>query len=546
MKITFLGADHEVTGSLTYLEAGGHRILVDCGMEQGKDIFVNQSLPIGADQVDAVFLTHAHIDHSGNLPLLYKQGFRGPIYATEATANLCRIMLMDCAAIQESEVEWQNRKNDRAGREKVEPIYTKEDAEGVLRQFIPMAFGERKQVRENVEVRFGNAGHLLGASHIELWLTEDGVTKKILFSGDVGNSDRPLICDPQPVDEADYVVLESTYGDRLHEPHEGHEAYVLQLARAIESVLGRGGNLVIPSFAVGRTQEILYFIRQIKEEDMIPSLPHFKVVLDSPLAVEATAVFQQTPRDYFNEAAQELLDQGINPIFFDGLELSVSSEESKAINLDPEPKVIISASGMCEAGRIRHHLKHNLWRPESAVLFVGYQTEGTLGRYLLDGADMVKLFGEEITVQAELLTMQGISGHADRDGLAAWLNGLQKKPERVFINHGEAAVCDSFAWYLREQFGYDTTAPYSGSVYDLITGEALVQAVGIPVEKEEKDQDKKTAKTGEPSLFNSLLAAGERLLTVIGTMRERSNKEIKKMISEIDKLISKYTKKDGE
>ncbi len=542
MKITFLGADHEVTGSMTYLEAGGSRILVDCGMEQGRDMFVNQTLPIGADQVDAVFLTHAHIDHSGNLPLLYKQGFRGPVYATEATTNLCRIMLMDSAAIQESEVEWQNRKNDRAGRAPVEPLYTKEDAAGVLGRFIPVPFGEKKQVEENVTVRFGNAGHLLGASHIELWLTEDGVTKKIVFSGDVGNSDRPLISDPQPVDEADYVVIESTYGDRLHEPHEGSDAYVLQLARAIEKVLGRGGNLVIPSFAVGRTQEILYFIRQIKEDNMIPSLPHFKVVLDSPLAVEATAVFQQTPRDYFNEDARALLDAGINPVFFDGLELSVSSEESKAINMDPEPKVIISASGMCEAGRIRHHLKHNLWRPESGVLFVGYQTAGTLGRYLLDGADMVKLFGEEIAVQAELLTMQGISGHADRNGLAAWLNSLGTKPDRVFVNHGEAASCDSFALYLHEEFGYDTAAPYSGSVYDLITGDALVQAVGIPVEKEDKGREAKAGETGAPSLFKSLLAAGERLLSVIGTMKERGDKEIRKMISDIDRLINKYKK----
>ncbi|MBQ7146647.1 MAG: MBL fold metallo-hydrolase [Lachnospiraceae bacterium] len=539
MKITFLGAAHEVTGSMTYIEAGGHRVLVDCGMEQGKDIFVNQSLPIPASEVEAVFLTHAHIDHSGNLPLLYKHGFRGPVYTTEATLHLCQIMLLDSAAIQESEVEWQNRKNDRAGRPMVEPVYTQEDAKAVLQQFIPLSYGEQKRVLENMEVRFGDAGHLLGAAHIELWVSEEGITKKLLFSGDVGNLDRPLIQNPQPVEEADYVVLESTYGNRLHEPHEGHDAYVLQLSRAISRVLGRGGNLVVPAFAVGRTQELLYFIRQIKEENLVPELPHFKVVLDSPLAVEATAVFQQTPPEYFDEEARALLAQGINPVFFDDFYLSVSSEESKEINFDPEPKVIISASGMCEAGRIRHHLKHNLWRPESGVLFVGYQTEGTLGRLLLDGAETVKLFGEEISVQAELITMQGISGHADRDGLAAWLNGLKEKPERVFINHGDPEVCDSFAAWLKEEYAYDTLAPYSGAVYDLLTGECLVQAVGIPVEK--KESGGKEGEKREKSLYASLLSAGERLLSLIKGMKERSNTEIKKMISEIDKIISKYS-----
>ena len=539
MKITFLGAAHEVTGSMTYIEAGGHRVLVDCGMEQGKDIFVNQSLPIPASEVEAVFLTHAHIDHSGNLPLLYKHGFRGPVYTTEATLHLCQIMLLDSAAIQESEVEWQNRKNDRAGRPMVEPVYTQEDAKAVLQQFIPLSYGEQKQVLENMEVRFGDAGHLLGAAHIELWVSEEGITKKLLFSGDVGNLDRPLIQNPQPVEEADYVVLESTYGNRLHEPHEGHDAYVLQLSRAISRVLGRGGNLVVPAFAVGRTQELLYFIRQIKEENLVPELPHFKVVLDSPLAVEATAVFQQTPPEYFDDEARALLAQGINPVFFDDFYLSVSSEESKEINFDPEPKVIISASGMCEAGRIRHHLKHNLWRPESGVLFVGYQTEGTLGRLLLDGAETVKLFGEEISVQAELITMQGISGHADRDGLAAWLNGLKEKPERVFINHGDPEVCDSFAAWLKEEFGYDTLAPYSGAVYDLLTGECLVQAVGIPVDK--KESGGKEGEKKEKSLYASLLSAGERLLSLIKGMKDRSNKEIKKMISDIDKIINKYT-----
>ena len=535
MKITFLGAAHEVTGSLTYIEVGSRKILVDCGMEQGKDIYVNQSVPVAAEALDAVFLTHAHIDHSGNLPLLYKMGYRGPIYTTEATMNLCQIMLMDCAAIQESEAEWQNRKNGRAGKPGVEPLYTAEHARAVLQQFIPLSFGERKMIEENIEVRFGDAGHLLGASHVELWLTENDITKKIVFSGDVGNSDRPLIRDPQPVEEGDYVVLESTYGDRLHEPHAGDRAYILQMARILDRTFARGGNVVIPAFAVGRTQEILFFLREIKEEGLVKTRPGFKTVLDSPLAVEATAVFQQTPHEYFDEETQQVLARGMNPVFFDELYLSVSTEESRAINEDKEPKVIISASGMCEAGRIRHHLKHNLWRPESTILFVGYQTAGTLGRLLLDGAKEIKLFGEDISVKAELATIDGISGHADRDGLVSWLSSFRKKPERVFINHGEDKVCDTFAAFLKEEKGYSAVAPYSGAVYDLISGECLVQAEGIPVEERKRE-----AKTESSRFYDALEAALSSLGRLVRSMKSRSHKEIRKLTEEIEKIIKKY------
>ncbi len=537
MKITFLGATHEVTGSLSYIEVGGHKFLVDCGMEQGKDIFVNQSIPVKASEIEALFLTHAHIDHSGNIPLLYKQGFRGSIYATEATVNLCRIMLLDSAGIQESEAEWKNRKNMRAGKEETEPIYTTEDAEKALKLFVPMPFGLRKRVLENVDVRFGDAGHLLGASHIELWLTENGETRKLVMSGDIGNMDRPLIRDPQPVDSADYLVLESTYGDRLHAPHEGSSAYVNQLTEVLNRTFKRGGNVVIPSFAVGRTQELLYFFREIKAKKLVTALPDFRVFVDSPLAVEATAVFQQTPREYFNDETREVLDGGANPIFFDGLNVSVSTDESIAINNDLLPKVILSSSGMCEAGRIRHHLKHNLWRPESTILFVGYQTAGTLGRLLLDGAKSVKLFGEEIVVKAEIAQIGGISGHGDRDILTKWLTAIPEKPKKVFINHGEDASVEFFSKYLTEQFGYETAAPYSGTSYDLLTGECITETEGIPIADKAMTPEQIRNKT----VYDELMAAADRLRQMASSMQEHSNKELQKLTKDIDKLYQKYT-----
>ncbi|MBQ1931589.1 MAG: MBL fold metallo-hydrolase, partial [Lachnospiraceae bacterium] len=380
MKVTFIGAAHEVTGSRTLIECGNSKILVDYGMEQGRNEFENIDLPVPPSEIDCVFLTHAHIDHSGHLPLLYKQGFRGKVYSTEATCSLCHIMLLDSAHIQESDVEWKNRKAKRAGRPEVEPLYTVKDAEGVLQLFHTCPYGRRIQVEEGIEIRFQDMGHLLGSSAVEIWLKEGDVEKKIVFSGDVGNSDQPIINDPQPVSEADYVVIESTYGNRNHGPRPD---YVESLSKILQETFDRGGNVVIPSFAVGRTQEMLYFLRQIKQQGLVKGHDGFPVYVDSPLANEATRVFLQCHSENFDPEMKALVRQGINPIWSDGLQISVTAEESKAINFDPKPKVILAASGMCDAGRIRHHLKHNLWRKESTVLFVGYQSVGTLGRVLV-------------------------------------------------------------------------------------------------------------------------------------------------------------------
>ena len=530
MKLTFIGADHEVTGSCHFLEACGKRVLVDYGMEQGPNIYENHDLPVSPSEIDYVLLTHAHIDHAGLLPLLYSRGFRGRIYATQATVDLCRIMLRDSAHIQMFEAEWRNRKARRSGQEAYTPLYTMEDAWNVLQHFSGVGYGERIDLCEGIEVRFTDVGHLLGSASIEVWITEKDCSKKLVFSGDIGNMNQPIIKDPQYTADADYVIMESTYGDRCHKVLPD---YVAELARLIQETFDRGGNLVIPSFAVGRAQELLYFLRIIKHDRLVRGHEGFEVYVDSPLAVEATNVFNQNVAGYFDEEAMELVRQGINPINFPGLKLSITSEESKAINSDERPKVIISASGMCEAGRIRHHLKHNLWRRECTVLFVGYQAYGTLGRALIEGASEVKLFGEQVEVRAHIETLDGMSGHADQQGLLKWINAFTDKPDRVFVVHGEDAVCDSFTALLTEQYGYTATAPYSGTVYDLATGACIESPAPVRIAV-------KPAARKASAVFARLLAAGQRLITVIHRNEGVANKDLAKFADQINALCDKW------
>ncbi|MBO5623156.1 MAG: MBL fold metallo-hydrolase [Butyrivibrio sp.] len=533
MKLSFIGADHEVTGSCHLIEAAGKNILVDYGMEQGKDFFENVPLPISAPEIDYVFLTHAHVDHSGNLPLLYAKGFRGKIYATEATADLCSIMLRDCAHIQMQEAEWRNRKGKRnKDIAQMEPSYTMEDAENTIRCIIPCSYGAEIEVCEGVKIRFTDIGHLLGSSSIEVWLQEKNVIKKVVFSGDIGNKDQPLIKDPQLTEEADYVVMESTYGDRLHS--EEKSDYVKDLAAILDKTFARGGNVVIPSFAVGRTQEILYFIRKIKKDGLVSSFPNFPVFVDSPLAVEATEIFQKNQYECYDEEALELIKKRINPITFPRLNLAITTEESRAINEDPEPKVIISAAGMCDAGRIRHHLKHNLWRPECTILFVGYQSVGTTGRAIVDGAEQVKLFGETIDVKAEITKLVGLSGHADKNGLIEWVEGFKKRPKKVFVVHGEDAVCTSFAQCLTNEHGFDAYAPYSGTEFDLISGLILKEGLPIPIKKRESSI--------VTDVYTRLKAAGARLMGIIARAEGMTNKDKAKFADQINSLCDKWSR----
>ena len=441
MKLTFIGAAHEVTGSCHYLEACGKHILIDCGLEQGPDLYENQEIPINPSMIDYILLTHAHIDHSGKIPLLVKNGFKGEIICTFATSDLCSIMLRDSAHIQESEAEWRNRKALRSGAPLYEPLYTVQDAMNAVALLAPIDYNQTIQLCEGIELRFTDVGHLLGSSCIEVWITEGGVSKKIVFSGDVGNIDQPIIKDPQHVDAADYLVIESTYGNRVHSTVKPD--YIKDLTRVLRETFAKGGNVVIPSFAVGRTQELLYFIREIKENNLLPEYQNFEVYVDSPLAIEATNVFQKNVQSCFDEDAMALISKGINPLLFQGLKTTITSEESKMINFNDKPKVIISASGMCEAGRIRHHLKHNLWRKECTILFVGYQAVGTLGRKLVESKpESVRLFGENVEVNARIEVLAGISGHADMNGLLNWIDGFKEKPSHIFVVHGEDTVTD--------------------------------------------------------------------------------------------------------
>ena len=539
MKLTFLGAAHEVTGSCTLVEAAGHRFLVDCGMEQGRNTYENEDLPCAPGEIEAVLLTHAHIDHSGRLPYLYKNGYRGPIYATDATTDLCDIMLEDSAHIQEQEAEWKNRKAQRSGREPVEPDYTVQDALAVMEQFRPQPYGKPVAVLPGVQATFTDVGHLLGSSSITLRITEEGRTETIVFSGDIGNSNQPMLRDPQYLTEADYVVMESTYGNRSHGPKPD---YVGELAAVLQRTFDRGGNVVIHSFAVGRTQEMLYFIRQIKAENRVRGHGNFEVYVDSPLASKSTTIFRENYSECFDQEALDLVRSGQNPLSFPGLRISETKEDSVAINADPSPKVILSASGMCDAGRIRHHLKHNLWREECTILFVGYQAAGSLGRTLLEGADQVKLFGEEVQVNAEIAQMSGMSGHADHDGLLRWLHSFAPKPGYVFVNHGDDEVCAGFAKELEGE-GYAAEAPYPGGSYLLAGGAVRCLDRGNTEKIASREPEPAAAgyKTRRASqAFERLVNMGRRLMVVIEHNRGGANKDLARFASQIASLCDKW------
>ncbi len=468
MKITFYGAARTVTGSCHMIETNGKKFLIDCGLFQGKltDQMLNyEEFPFDVQSIDFVILTHAHIDHSGRIPKLYKAGYRGVVYSTIATKDLCTIMLADSGHIQEKEIEWVNRKRKRAGKKPNEPIYTVQDAIDCMDLFQGVDYNEEIVIDEHIRFRLIDAGHMLGSAIIELWITEDGKEEKIVFTGDLGNTGMPIIQDPTFIESADHLIMESTYGDRLHSPMKDQSSIFIQ---TILDTIHRGGNVIIPSFAVGRTQEILYEINKYyaESEALKEEFTRIPVYVDSPLAVSATKIFEQNP-EYYDEDTLRYLLQGDNPIGFENLHFVESAEDSKALNEDMTPKVIISASGMCEVGRIKHHLKHNLYRPECTILFVGYQAEGTLGEKIQRGDSLVKIFDEEIAVNAEVKYLDAFSGHADQAGLMNWLNHMEKKPKNIFLVHGEPEAQEVLCHKIKDELDIPVIIPNYEEVFDM-------------------------------------------------------------------------------
>ena len=528
MKLTFLGAAREVTGSCYLLEINNKSILIDCGMVQGARIYEEQKLRFNASKINYVVITHAHIDHTGLLPLLAKNGFGGKIYMTRPTKDLANIMLRDSAHIQEFEAEWRNRRAKRGDGKPYQPLYINKDVQAISKKFKGCDYETEYDLCTGVRIRFRDAGHLLGSAGVEFELSEDGVQKTVVFSGDIGSGSKPIIKDPHYFDHADYVVMESTYGDK---DHVAVPEVTRKLAEIFDRTFRRGGNVVIPAFAVGRMQELLYHIREIKEKGLVRSYPTFKVYVDSPLAVEATHIYSNNHRYCYDDDTLALLDQGKNPLAFDGLKTSVESDESKAINSDPEPKVILSASGMCEAGRIRHHLKHNLWRKECSVVFVGYQVEGTLGRAILDGALSVKLFGEKVDVNCDVIKLEGTSSHADATGLVKWLSAIAPNPQRVFVTHGDETVSLKFVDRLTN-IGYSAIAPLRDCAWSLVNDTCIREGTPI-VEREEKTQKVSPA-------FARLLSAKARLDEVIAKYENGTNYDINTFAEDIEKLSEKW------
>lgn len=463
MRIHFLGATGTVTGSCFLLETAASRVMIDCGLFQGpKEIRERNygNFFIQPRTVQHLLLTHAHIDHSGLIPKFVKQGFKGKVYATAPTVELCEVLLPDSAHIQESEVEHKNRKARRAGRELIEPIYTTPDAVHSLSRFTQVMYNEMIQVTPEIKARFLDAGHILGSATIEVWVQEGDNQVKLVFSGDIGNKNRPLINDPTPITEADYVIMESTYGNRLHEQCDEE---IELLHETIWETYKKGGNLIIPAFAVERTQDLLYHLNLLTEAGRMPPMT---VYIDSPLATAATNIFRHN-RQAYDQEANDFLRRGRDPLFWPGLKFTESLEESKAINNISGGAIVISASGMCEAGRIRHHLKYNLWRPQSTVLFVGYQPKGTLGRQLLDGEKLVRIFGDDIAVRADIRSIDCYSAHADQTGLLEWVKGFTAAPREFFIVHGESEAAEALGNLITAQFGYKATVPAWQQVYEL-------------------------------------------------------------------------------
>ena len=487
MKVKFCGASTGVTGSCHLISTANHKVLLDCGQFQGgkeMDKMNEEAFPFDPAEIECVILSHAHIDHCGRIPLLVKRGFRGPVYCTDATADLLEVMLRDSAYIHEKDAEWQTKKNLRTGKPAVEPLYTIQDSEQALSLVKPILYDQLIEINPDMKIVFNDAGHILGSAITELWITEDGATSKLVFSGDLGVMNRPILRDPVKIKKADFLIMETTYGNRLHPEN---STSIDELIAITLKTVKRGGSVIIPSFAVGRTQELIYQFNMFYEHhpEYADVLGKVNVYIDSPMATTATEVFKKNAQ-VFDEETKAYILSGDHPLDFPNLKFTRNTADSQMLNTDKSAKIIISASGMCEAGRIRHHLKHNLWDSRNSIVFVGYQAEGTLGKLLVSGAKEVKLFGEPVMVGAEIYNLEGFSGHADQKGLLDWLSGFQKEPKHIFLVHGETQSKIDFAAKVKEVFGYDPIVVNGNTEYDLGTGEILSKE---EIEREEFDEE---------------------------------------------------------
>ncbi len=529
MKIHFLGAAQVVTGSNILLETEDKKILLDCGMFQGSrklNRLNYKPFRFNPEEIDFLILSHAHIDHSGRIPSLIKSGFKGKIYCTEATYDLCSIMLPDSGYIQETENEWENRKRKRAGKTLREPLYTADEATDSLKFFSPVLYNQKITIDDNVTVRFQDAGHILGSAIVELWIKEKGETIKLVFSGDLGRKNKPIIRDPAMIEEADYLIIESTYGDRIHPSLDNEAAKLIPI---IIETQKRRGNVIIPSFAVQRAQDIIYELNQYYDQVISVkdrSYLDIPVYVDSPLAISATEIFRRNP-DCFDEDTLSLIKQGDDPLDFKNLHFSRTAKESKELNASPESKVIISASGMCTAGRIKHHLKHNLWRKESSIVFIGYQAEGTLGRRIKDGAKRVKIFGEDIKINAQIHVLEGFSGHADQVELIEWMKNIKQKPQKIFLVHGELEAIHALSNLIQTELDLKAIIPELGENF-LVTGTGETVSVEVVQEKALKE-------------FQSFEDESEQLRELINFVLEQLDQKAKEELSaeEMAKLRNK-------
>ena len=542
MKITFLGAAKTVTGSNFLVETENAKFLVDCGMYQGKaeDDYENEApFDFNVGEIDFMLLTHAHIDHSGRIPKLYNEGYRNKIYAHKATCDLCSLMLPDSGHIQEMEIEWKNRKRQRKGEKPIPPMYTAEDAARSLELFEPISYDQIIEVTPEIHVRFNDAGHMLGSSIIEVWVKEDGKETKTVFTGDIGNNDIPLLSEPTMISDTDYLVMESTYGNRLHMKNEKKAELFLKI---VSETINGGGNVVIPSFAVGRTQEILYELNKIKEtkndEEFLheyETLMKAPVYVDSPLAISATEVFKEN-MELFDEATQAKIKEGDNPLEFPGLHFAVTADESKALNENDTPSIIISASGMCDVGRIKHHLKHNLWNSKNTILFVGYQAPGTLGYQIVNGAKTVKIFGEEIAVNARVEYIEGYSGHADQEWLMNFVYSFNnKKPKHIFLVHGEEESQSILKQKIEEEAQIPVTIPNYGETYQVQEMPELISTIKVNSPRSLKHEILKKLKILQSEIDDMKQAVKEDLEN--GDLKDEDMFRIKEKIKTLENNI---------